>query len=273
MANQSDQAQQVLEHLGQSPQEASLTVEAIQEELEKERAEPPGIHWFGAGPRLAVGMGFWQQITGTEAVLYYSGDFLARAGLDSAVQRLLGNVCVGLSKLIPELVAMRAVDKVGRRPLIIRSAIALAASTFALSLAFHYSCSPMTVVVLLCFIMAAFSVGVGPFSFLVASENLGLSERAAGMTLCATANRCTSGAVALSTVSLYEALGDAGFFALYASIGVVSVVFYYMAVPETSGLSLEEVAARARGEDCGKIHHGPSTGTSSPKNKTAIEMI
>ena len=248
MAHQADAAKQVLEHLGQSPQESSKTVEAIQDELEKERCAEP-VHWFGRGPKLALCLGFWQQATGTEAVLYYSADFLESAGLDSIVERLLGNVFVGLSKLVPELLAMRAVDKLGRRPLMIGSAVALTASMALLGLSFYWSWPPITVVILLSAVMASYSAGVGPFSFLVASENLGLSERATGMTLCATVNRCTSGAVALSTVSLYEALGDAGFFALYASIAALSVSFYVTTVPETSGLSLEELAGRARGDD------------------------
>jgi sugar porter (SP) family MFS transporter len=249
MANQPGAAKEVLEHLGQSPQESSKTVKDIQDELEKECCEEP-VHWFGSGPRLAAGLGFWQQATGTEAVLYYSADFLKQAGLDSPVKRLLGNVFVGLCKLGPELLAMRFVDQLGRRPLMIGSAVALTVTMSALGGAFYWSLPPMAVVILLSAVMASYSVGVGPFSFLVASENLGLSERATGMTLCATVNRCMSGAVALTTVSLYEALGDAGFFALYASIAALSICFYARSVPESTGLSLEELAARNRGDDC-----------------------
>jgi sugar porter (SP) family MFS transporter len=249
MANQPGAAKEVLEHLGQSPQESSKTVKDILDELEKECCEEP-VHWFGSGPRLAAGLGFWQQATGTEAVLYYSADFLKQAGLDSPVKRLLGNVFVGLCKLGPELLAMRFVDQLGRRPLMIGSAVALTVTMSALGGAFYWSLPPMAVVILLSAVMASYSVGVGPFSFLVASENLGLSERATGMTLCATVNRCMSGAVALTTVSLYEAMGDAGFFALYASIAALSICFYARSVPESTGLSLEELAARNRGDDC-----------------------
>lgn len=67
---------------------------------------------------LAMAIGFWQQITGTEAVLYYSADFLQHAGLESPTQRLFGNCFVGLCKLAPELVGMHYVDTFGRRPLV-----------------------------------------------------------------------------------------------------------------------------------------------------------
>lgn len=68
--------------------------------------------------RMAMAIGFWQQITGTEAVLYYSSDFLQHAGLESPTQRLFGNCFVGLCKLAPELVGMYYVDEIGRRPLV-----------------------------------------------------------------------------------------------------------------------------------------------------------
>jgi len=78
---------------------------------------------------------------------------------------------------------------------------------------------------------------------------LGLSERATGMMVCAAANRCTSGSVALTAVSLYRSLGSSGLFALYAFVGFLSLPFYFMTVPETSGQSLEELAARNREEE------------------------
>jgi Sugar (and other) transporter len=124
------------------------------------------------------------------------------------------------------------------------SAVSLAISTFLLSAAFYLQWSPLVVVLLLCAIMASFSIGLGPFSFLVASERLGLSERATGMTLCAATNRCTSGTVALTAVSMYQALGSGGLFAIYGMVGLASLPFYYFTITETAGQTLEELSAR-----------------------------
>ena len=242
MMNQKPAAIAVLRRLGSSEAECSETITAMEEELQEERMEDAS---WGPGKRLAIGLGFWQQATGTEAVLYYSADFLARAGLNSPSKRLLGNIFVGISKLIPELLAMRVVDSIGRKPLLVGSNVLLIITTFSLSLAFWFEWQPIVVVVLLCSVMAAFSFGLGPFTFLSASENLGLTERASGMTLCAAANRCTSGTVALSAVSLYQLLGDAGFFTFYAAVGIGSLLFF-TTVPETTGQTLEELAARNR---------------------------
>ena len=257
MANRSEQASQVLSQLGNSPRQVLRTVSSIEEEHSYAQNNPSSpntaqeslLPWkwnWTRGMKLAVALGFWQQVTGTEAVLYYSADFLEHAGLESPTQRLLGNVFVGLCKLVPELIAMQTVDKIGRRPHILWSAVSLMTTTALLSSAFYLQWSPLSVVVLLCAVMASFSLGVGPFTFMVVAECLGLSERAWGVTVAAAINRMTSGTVALTAVSLYQALGSGGFFAVYAFIGLLSLPFYFNNVPETSGQSLEELAASIR---------------------------
>lgn len=239
LVHQKPAALHVLQQLGNTPAQAQQMIREMEQELQLEK-QMPTVLW-GPGQKLAVGLGFWQQITGTEAVLYYSADFLSRAGMTSPKLRLLGNCFVGICKLVPEYLAMHHIDSVGRRPLLMGSAITLVISISSLSFAFYMEAPAVVVVVLLCCIMASFSIGLGPFTFLCASENLGVSERATGMTYCAAANRCTSGMVALSAVSLYELLGDAKLFGLYALFGIGSLWFYWT-VPETSGQSLEELS-------------------------------
>ena len=245
--DQKPAARAVLHRLGSTEIESEEALSAMEKEIRTQQQKSRFA--FGKSQRLALGLGFWQQISGTEAVLYYSADFLADAGLESPEQRLLGNVAVGFSKLLPELVAMRLVDNIGRRPLLMASSCLLAFTTFMMGIAFAQNWTPVVVVILLCAIMASFSVGVGPFTFLCASEKVAMSERAAGMTICAAANRCTSGLVALTAVSMSEWLGDAGLFFWYATFGVGAMIFYCRVVPETSGKTLEDLAAdRAEAE-------------------------
>jgi hypothetical protein len=223
---------------------------------------------LSSGMRLAIALGFWQQITGTEAVLYYSADFLQNAGLESPTERLLGNCFVGLCKLTPELIAMHWVDSLGRRPLMLASAGTLFLSTCLISSAFYFHWSPLTVVIFLCSIMASFSIGIGPFTFLVASESLGLSERATGMTLCAATNRITSGSVALTAVSMYQALGSSGLFAVYAVVGFLSLPFYFTTIPETAGKTLEEIASARHNATYVTPNHELETGNTVRPSST-----
>ena len=254
LKEKSDEATKVLQELGNSETQAKETVQGIEREVRRtarkqHRTDQDGsdsrgcCHWFRSpGMRLAAELGFWQQVTGTEAILYYSADFLAQAGLKSMSERLLGNCGVGICKLLPELVAMQFVDKIGRRPLMLTSTALLTITTACLAASFYWHWSPVVVVILLCAVMTSFSIGVGPFSFLVAAENLSTRERSTGMTLCAASSRVTSGIVAMTAVSLRSALGDVGFFGLYAALAAVSgLLFYYPVLPEGSQKSLEEI--------------------------------
>ena len=205
--------------------------------------------------------------------MYYSADFLKQAGLESPSKRLLGNVFVGICKLVPEVIAMRYVDGIGRKPLLLLSCVSLVLSLFGLASVLQLGLDPMFVVLFLCAVMASFSFGLGPFTFLTASENLGLSERAAGMTLCAASNRLTSGAVAMSAVSLVEGLGQAGFFYFYAVVGIGCTYYYHSRVTETAGQTLEELSvsrslSRARSREDG----GGSLGNSTMQQFGQVEM-
>ena len=172
-------AASVLRRLGLSEAEVNSNLEAMGAELQiTETAQDKSL--CSPSKLLAVQLGFWQQITGTEAVLYYSADFLARAGLASPELRLLGNCGIGVCKLIPEYIAMQHVDNHGRRPYLIASSISLTTTTSLLAFAFWQDWPPMLVIVLLCAVMASFSGGLGPFTFLCASENLDLAQRASG---------------------------------------------------------------------------------------------
>ena len=268
LRQQTGAAAAVLSRLGLSEEEVSENLQAMEEELRLTQPQPHGSRdkdqsssskWWTPSKWLALQLGFWQQITGTEAVLYYSADFLSRAGMQSAELRLLGNCFVGVCKLVPEYLAMEYVDHYGRRPFLICSSIALTSTTALLAGAFYWEWPPISIVILLCAVMASFSAGLGPFTFLCASENLDLAQRAAGMTATAAVNRCTSGIVALSAVSLSEALGDAGLFGLYALMGVCSLPFYVKSVPETAGASLEELSRQRRLQH--HHHHFPSSDT------------
>jgi len=261
-----DEAKEVLTSLGTSTDsEVEHTLQDMQDEIDREQNTTVPV-WLSKGQRYAVQLGFWQQITGTEAVLYYSADFLERAGLQSPLLRLAGNIMVGLCKLVPECISMQYIDTAGRRPLLFGSAVALFLSTAGIAAAFALHAPPVMLVVLLCAVMASFSAGLGPFTFLAASENLGLSERATGIMACTVANRMTSGTVAMTAVTISSLVGDEGLFALYAFAGFLSLFFYWN-VPETAGVSLEELSimrsssARTENDNNGDNngHRGPTT--------------
>ena len=94
--------------------------------------------------------------------------------------------------------------------------------------------------VFLCATVGSFSTGLGPFTFLCASESLGSRERSTGMVYCTVANRFTSGTVAVTVVTLTRIMGDANLFGVYTMLAAVSIPFYWN-MTETAGQTLEEI--------------------------------
>jgi hypothetical protein len=89
--------------------------------------------------------------------------------------------------------------------------------------------------------MAAFSIGAGPCSMLVASELFPLQVRGFALGVATLLNRTTSGTVAISFLSLSRAVTPAGAYFLFVGLAAVAFAFIRTLVPETQGKSLEEI--------------------------------
>jgi len=84
---------------------------------------------------IGLGLGFFQQITGINAVFYYSTTIFSMAGAarDAALWQA---ILVGLVNVVLTLVAMRFIDRVGRKPLLLIGSSVMAAALFCNGAAF-----------------------------------------------------------------------------------------------------------------------------------------
>lgn len=80
---------------------------------------------------IALGIAFFQQITGINAIFYYAPTIFEQAG-GSTDASFLQAIVVGLTNLVFTLVAIALIDKLGRKPLLL---IGTAAMTIALLMA------------------------------------------------------------------------------------------------------------------------------------------
>lgn len=267
-------AKKVLDKTSDSPEEAQLRLADIKEaagipqtceddvvSVSKETRAGAGVwkelllhptpavrHILLAG----LGIHFFQQGCGIDAVVMYSPRIYGKAGISSDSDKLLATIAVGVSKTMFILVATFLVDRVGRRMLLLVSCGGLAASLFILATMLtvidHAGDKKLTWAVVICVIttlscVAFFSIGMGPIAWVYSSEVFPLRLRAQGCSMGVAMNRFISGAVLMTFISMYKAISIGGAFYVYTGISVVAWVFFYTLLPETQGRTLEEMEA------------------------------
>lgn len=192
---------------------------------------------------FVVGLGFLQQVTGSESILYYSDVFLESAGMTSLSAIALGSIIVGLSKIAGDFVPIILADTYGRRPFYIIGSVGTLVCEVLISLCLGLGGSGGMMVTLMCLFMFFFSVGPGPLLFSISTELLPYNWRGIGVSAVLVVNRLTSGTVASTTLSLVSGLGSTwAYFAFFSGFAAVNVAYVVLYLEEPKGATLEQSA-------------------------------
>ena len=134
-----DLAEKVLIKIG-GKDYALSTIEEIQRGLAKKEEKGTFSQLFSSRMRtiiiIAFGMAFFQQITGINAIFYYAPTIFEQAG-GSTDSSFLQAIVVGLTNLVFTLVAIRLIDRLGRKPLLIIGTATMAIALSMATLAFN----------------------------------------------------------------------------------------------------------------------------------------
>ena len=189
-----------------------------------------------------LGCAFWQQATGVEAAVYYTPETLEAAGIADEGLLLLATVGIGVVKVAFIILAACVVEHVGRVKLLLASNVGMGIAQLMLGLSFSFNerLIPLALSGQALF-MAAFSIGAGPCSMMVASELFPLQVRGFALGVATLINRVTSGTVALTFLSMSRVLTPSGAYFMFAGLAACAFTFIGRYVPETKGKSLEEI--------------------------------
>lgn len=255
--NRSDKATKVLERVrGQKDAEAvEPEIEEIESAIKTESNAKSMLRSSAVKYPLIVGLGLaiFQQITGVNTIIYYAPTIFQFAGLSSDIAAIAATTGVGLANFIVTGIALALVDRVGRRPLLLVGIAGMVASLVVLGAGFYFASGVggatvgiITAISLIAYI-SFFAIGLGPVFWLLISEIFPLQVRGTAMSLATVANWSANFVITLVFLGLVGALGQTGTFWLFAAIGVVAFVFTLRLVPETKGLTLEEIESHFRG--------------------------
>ncbi|KAM0789622.1 hypothetical protein ACM66B_000427 [Microbotryomycetes sp. NB124-2] len=185
-----------------------------------------------------------QQLT----ALYYGTQFFTNVGVGNAfVTQIIVNA-VNFATTPP---GMWAVDRFGRRPLLMTGAIGMTVSQFLVGI-IGTATSPDNVpaqrglIACVCFFIAFFASTFGPGAWVVTGEIYPTSIRGKAMSLSTATNWLINFALGYSTPYMVnDGPGNAGLgtkvFFIWGSCCALAIVFTFFCIPETKGLSLEQV--------------------------------
>jgi len=188
-----------------------------------------------------LGTAFYQQVSGSEAVVYYTPTILTGFGIESASDQNVCTVLIGGAKLSGAFVGAFFLDWVGRRAGVMTSCIGVAMCLVGLALLLG-SGVPAVGLALLCLFMVFFEIGLAPAAFVLGTESYPLALRAKSLSLGMFVTRGLSGLVTVVFPLLVHAISLAACFWIFAVVACSGILWAALCVPETKGLSLEEVA-------------------------------
>jgi len=189
---------------------------------------------------LAVMVASFNQLSGINALIYYTADIFRMAGAERT-SALLQSVIIGFTNLVFTMAAMMVIDRLGRRLLLLIGAVGLAACLSLTAWAFHGGGSHGTVVLasLIAYI-AFFAFSQGAVIWVYISEIFPNRVRARGQALGSFTHWVWAAIVSWSFPVVAEASG-ASAFGFFAVMMVLQFVLVLIFLPETKGASLERI--------------------------------
>jgi SP family arabinose:H+ symporter-like MFS transporter len=192
---------------------------------------------------VALGLAILCQITGINTVLYYGSILISQHFRgQTAGTALMANVIIGLTNLVCTLVALRFLDRWGRRTMLLTGTAGMTISLFLFVIAYRIPGSP-PLLILACILgyTGFFAFAMGPIPWVVISEIFPNKIRGRAASVATSTLWTGTLVVTLTFLSLVRALGVSGTFSIYAVLCVVTFVFIWTKVPETKGKTLEQI--------------------------------
>jgi sugar porter (SP) family MFS transporter len=231
-----DDARRVLEAVGSDAAgdeiaavRASLLAESGSESLFSRRYRRPVL--------MAVAMAAFNQLSGINAIIYYTPDIFRMAGVDRA-SALLQSVVVGGTNLALTMAGMALIDRIGRRTLMLAGSVGYLASLGATAFSFYSGKGGALLLAGLIVFIAAHAFGQGAVIWVFLSEIFPDKVRAKGTALGGSVHWIMAALISW-TFPLIAARSGGHTFSFYALCMAGQLVWVLTVMPETKGVPLE----------------------------------
>lgn len=257
-----DEAIKVLYHTeGDEAEKVALSLK-----VDIERSAQCFTHWsdlFKATWKMpiviAIGLMFIQQFVGINTVMYYCPTIFQMAGFSGAEAAIGASVGVAAINVAATLLSVYFVDKIGRRRLFFIGMAGMILSLTLLAGSFLFDMGQAGKYVIVGFTLlyvTFFAMSVGPLGWLIISEIFPQKLRGLGSSLGSVTVWVCNSIVTFTFFKIAHLLSipgtelviggetvcnPAGSFLFYALIAILGAVWGYFYMPETKGVSLEDI--------------------------------
>ena len=237
---QHDEALEVLRLMGSPNSEEELR--EIQDSIRMDagaKSEPLFQAKYRLPIFLAISIGLFNQLSGINAILYYSNRIFAAAGF-SQLSGALQTVLIGFANLLATLLGMALIDKLGRKTLLLIGAVGTAVCQGLVAVVFFTHRHLDALVWLLVVYIAFFAVSQGAVIWVYISEVFPSLVRSKGQSL-GSSSHWIMNAIIAQIFPLLAARSGGIPFAFFSAMMVVQFFVVLFLYPETKGLSLEQL--------------------------------
>ena len=201
---------------------------------------------------LAFLIAFFNQLSGINFVLYYAPEILERAGL-AAQESLFSSISIGIVNLLFTFVGVWLIDRLGRKQLMKIGSIGYIISLGMVGWCFYTGASSVLLLTFILVFIASHAIGQGAVIWVFISEIFPNKVRAFGQSWGTGTHWVFAAIITLITPIFLDA--DKGIFKdnpwpifmFFAGMMVLQLLFVLFMMPETKGVSLEELSDKLSG--------------------------
>jgi len=237
-----DEGRAVLQMCGADTGNVEEEIRDIQASLDLEHhtlEEPFFASRYRKPILLAVAIAAFNQLSGINALIYYTAHIFKMAGYGST-DALLQSVIIGFTNLVFTIAAMTVIDHFGRRNLMLVGSVGYIVSLSAAAYSFYTGTGGTMLLASLIVFIASHAFGQGAVIWVFIGEVFPNRVRARGQAL-GSFTHWVMAALISWTFPMIAAQSGGHAFAFYAVCCVGQLLWVIFVMPETKGISLEKI--------------------------------
>ena len=223
---------------------------AKEEVLSIERSlsdRPEGVRWrellhgrMGRLLLIGVTLAVLQQGSGINVLFNYAEEVYRSAGY--GVNDIMFNIVItGAINLVFTVLAMKLVDRIGRRRLMLAGCLLVGLCHLCASAAYRMHAHGLSILVLTLAAIACYAMTLAPITWVLITEIFPNRYRGGAVSISVAFLWVASFVLTYTFPLLNRSVGSAGSFLVYGGICMAGALFVYLMVPETAGRSLDSV--------------------------------